>query len=228
VAVEAWCAWHGEGKTYCAVAHCLTQFDAHGTEVWSNASIEGCRRFESWDELMALIEEAIVQHLRVIVLIDEAGKWLPARFWNKMDPRVLTVLQERRKVGAGLDLFWTAPAFRHVDSNLRDVTQVVHVPKRWGGTEYSHDGGRPPRGFVVRDYKPEEIESKGKKPIQRKIIPFELELAQLYRTGIVNMAKPLDAVHGTRPDYQSEADRAAREAPRPAVRLEVVAPRGRR
>src|SRR3954469_14411403 len=137
MALEGWTGCHGQGKTYCAVAHVLDQWDRHGIPIWSNVDMPGAVpcdsidvanppaavRFESWDELMALIEVAIEHNMRAQALIDEAGKWLSARFWNKMDPRILTVLQERRKVGGGLDLYWTAPHVQHVDRLVRDVTQ---------------------------------------------------------------------------------------------------------
>lgn len=208
MALEGWTGWHGEGKTYSAVTHCLDQWDRHGIPIWSNATIVGCKRFETWDELMALIDSAIANHDRAQVLIDEAGKWLSSRFFNKLDPRVLTVLQERRKVGAGLDLYWTAPHYDHVDKILRDVTQVVHTCKRFGGSEYSHDGGRPPRAFMVRDYRPNEVTKQKKRALKTRITPFAPEVANLYITGLVNMAKPLAPNVSKRPDYRGDDERA--------------------
>ena len=225
MALEGWTGWHGEGKTYNAVTHVLNEWDRHGIPIWSNAQIAGCEIFENWDELMQMIELAIEHHLRAQVLIDEAGKWLSSRFFTKLDPRVLTVLQERRKVGAGLDLYWTAPHIDHVDKILRDVTQAVHTCKRFGGTEYSHDGGKPPRAFYVRTYRPNEVGKANKKAIARAIVPFTSEVADLYTTGLVNMSKPLGDSIARRPDVRGPDEGSG--APAPAVELHVAGARKR-
>jgi hypothetical protein len=225
MALEGWTGWHGEGKTYNAVTHVLNEYDRHKIPIWSNAQIAGCEIFENWDELMQMIELAIEHHLRAQVLIDEAGKWLSSRFFTKLDPRVLTVLQERRKVGAGLDLYWTAPHIDHVDKILRDVTQAVHTCKRFGGTEYSHDGGKPPRAFYVRTYRPNEVGKANKKAIARAIVPFTPEVANLYTTGLVNMSKPLGDSIARRPDARGPDEGSG--APAPAVELHVAGARKR-
>ncbi len=224
MALEGWTGWHGEGKTYNAVTHVLNEWDRHNIPIWSNAQIAGCEIFENWDELMTMIELAIEHHLRAQVLIDEAGKWLSSRFFTKLDPRVLTVLQERRKVGAGLDLYWTAPHIDHVDKILRDVTQAVHTCKRFGGSEYSHDGGKPPRAFYVRTFRPNEVGKANKKAIARTIVPFSPEVADLYTTGLVNMSKPLGDSIARRPDVRGPDEGSAPAAP--AVELHV--PGGRK
>ncbi len=233
--------WHGQGKTYNAVAHVLDQHDRHGIPIVSNATIRGAvestewlrvgeapvppvLRFETWDELMALLEAAIARRLRLQLLVDEAGKFLSSRFFTKLDPRVLMVLQERRKIGAGLDLYWTAPHFDHVDKILRDVTQAVHVCKRLGGSEYSHDGGRRPRVFYVRTYRPTEVNKERKRAIARRLVPFAPELAELYTTGIVSMGAPMATATAARPDYREPS---AEPAP-PAVTVSLPQKSGRR
>lgn len=217
MAVEGYVGWHGDGKTYNAVLRVLTLMEElHAAaakqgrpapQLWSNATIVGARRFDTWDEMNELLEQAVAERLRVVLLVDEAGKWLSARFFNKLDPRVLTVLQERRKVGAGLDWFWTAPHYEHVDRLLRDVTQLVHVCRRIGGSEYSHDGGKPPRVFRVRSFDPVQVTKVKGKPKDRRWVPFSRDVAGLYTTGLVNMGKPMDAELAKRPDYQAPADR---------------------
>jgi len=221
VALEGWVGWHGQGKTYCAVAHVLDQLDRHSIPVWSNATISGAEHFDTWDDLMWLIEDAIANHKRAQLLIDEAGKFLSSRFFNKIDPRILTVLQERRKVGAGLDLYWTAPSYGHVDKILRDVTQVVHHCRRYGGSEYSHDGGRPPWCFRQKSYRPTDLDDAGRmktkaSPIRKRTLPFSRDLAQLYTTGLVNFSRPMAADVSARPDYRTSEDRPA-DAPSEVV-----------
>lgn len=238
MAVEGWTGWHGSGKTFNAVDHCLTQLHRRNVPLVTNALVVGyvevgrwleetaayaaaarsgfqpppdvvplprVLHFETWDDLMALFEVAILLRLRLQLLIDEAGKFLSSRFYSKLDPRVLLVLQERRKIGAGLDLFWTAPHYEHVDKILRDVTQVVHVCKRFGGTEYSHDGGRPPRAFWVRSYRPTDLGKAKKRAISRRLVPFSRELAALYTTGIVQMSTPIAAATDARPTLRDDA-----------------------
>lgn len=253
MALEGWVGWHGQGKTYNAVAHVLGRLDAEGIPLVCNAIVKGhvaaghllalddaaaaaspdgrglqqvelprVVHFETWDDLMLVIARAIDRHWRLQLLIDEAGKFLSSRFFSKLDPRVLMVLQERRKIGAGLDLFWTAPSFDHVDKILRDVTQAVHACRRFGGSEYSHDGGRPPRAFLVRTYRPNEVGKANAKPLQRRLVPFAPELAGLYTTGIIGMSAPMAAAVNAAPDYREggQAD------PSPAV--VITGARGRK
>lgn len=226
MALEGWTGWHGEGKTYNAVTHVLNEWDSHGIPIWSNAQIAGCRVFENWDELMELIEHAIEHHERAQVLIDEAGKWLSSRFFTKLDPRVLTVLQERRKVGAGMDLYWTAPHIDHVDKILRDVTQAVHVSRRFGGSEYSHDGGKPPRAFYVRTYRPNDVGKQNRKAIRRQLVPFTPAVADLYTTGLVNMRKPLAAELNAREDVRGPSEGS--KPPEAPVEIHVAGGEGRK
>lgn len=249
MALEGWTGWHGSGKTYNAIAHVLGELDKRGTPVVSNAIIQGhvpssflrelvrevpagellpqtdvppVMHFETWDDLMAILELAIAHRWRLQLLIDEAAKFLSSRFYSKMDPRVLMVLQERRKIGAGLDLFWTAPHYEQIDKILRDVTQAVHVCRRWGGSEYSHDSGRPPKVFRVKTYRPTEVTKEKRKAIAKKWVPFSPHLANLYTTGIVSMQGTMAAEVAARPDYLSAEDQADRTPP---VVLHVDRPR---
>jgi hypothetical protein len=230
VGVDIYCGWHGNGKTYCAVEHCLRVSERTGSELVTNANVTGSTHFDTWDELYQHLERATTERLAVQLLIDEGGKFLSNRFWQKLDPRTLTMLQERRKIGRGVDLIVTVPHFRHIDPQLRDVAQKVHLCKRVGGTEYSHDGGRPPRFFIVRSYRPEQLTTDGsrmvrrkEKPLSRRIVPFSRDLAALYGTAVLDMSKPM--LSGDRPDYRD----AAAEPPAPvAVKLEVLQGKKRR
>jgi len=229
VAVEGYVGWHGQGKTYSAMWDVLHRWmeladkaeksGRPAPEFWSNAAVYGGRRFTTWDEMFALLEGAMQGHKRVLMLVDEAGKFLPARFWNKMDPRLLTLLQERRKVGAGLDLIWTAPAFRHVDNQLRDVTQIVYDCKRYGGNEYSHDEGSPPRLFRVTAWDPLDVDKVTAKHRGRRWVPFSPAVANLYETSILQLDKPIESAElAARPEYYGESDR---QEPARAVELTV-------
>lgn len=238
MAVEGFVGWHGQGKTYNAVRHCLLDLRAQRRRrqdvvFATNAIVVGAvevselladppahppksLHFETWDELVAVIGLAVDHHWRMILLIDEAGKFLAARFYQKLDPRMLMLLQERRKVGAGVDLYFTAPAFGHVDSVLRDVCQVVHKCRRFGGTEYSHDGGKPPKWFLVKSYRPEAFfntqgaaTARRARPIRRRLVAFAPELASLYTTGIVSMHKPMAAQLEQEPEYRPADDQKA-------------------
>jgi hypothetical protein len=228
--VEIWCGWHGRGKTYCAVEHVLRVSLATGAELVTNADVAGATHFDTWDELYGHLERATAERLAVQLLIDEAGKYLSNRFWQKLDPRTLTMLQERRKMGRGVDIHATVPHFRHIDPQLRDVAQKVHLCTRIGGTEYSHDGGRRPRFFIVRSYRPEQLTTDGsrmvrrkEKPLSRRIIPFSADLGALYGTAVLDMTNPMLA--RDRPDYR---DAAVDPAPAATVKLEVVNGKKRR
>jgi len=226
VGVDIWCGWHGNGKTYCAVEHTLRVSLATGAELVTNANVTGATHFDTWDELYAHLERATVERLSVQLLIDEGGKFLSNRFWQKLDPRTLTMLQERRKIGRGVDIHVTVPHFRHIDPQLRDVAQRVNLCRRIGGSEYSHDGGRPPRLFIVRSYRPEQLTTDGsrmvrrkEKPLTRRIVPFSRDLGALYGTAVLDMDKPMLSVD--RPVYR-DTPVDAPDGPSTTVELHVV------
>lgn len=206
MAVEGWLGHQGDGKSYCLVAHCIEALLA-GNDVWSNLAIHGCHHFDTWDELMFVLQHAKQSDKRITVAIDEAGKFLSSRFWQKADPRMLSLLQERRKVGKGVDLCFSCPSWRMIDTQLRDVTQRVRICKRIGGTEYSHDGGRAPIFFIERWMWPEDVTTehmgprKRAKHHRRRIVFFVSQLAQCYETGVLDMDKPMAERLTTTPDY---------------------------
>lgn len=211
MAVEGWLGHQGHGKTYCLVCHCLMARLA-GNAVYSNLAIDGCGHFDTWDELMCLLEGAKDRSERVTVAVDEAGKFLSSRFWQKADPRMLTLLQERRKIAKGVDLCYSVPSWRKIDTELRDVTQRVRVCRRYGGTEYSHDGGRAPLFFLESWLWPDDLTTekmgplKRAKPHKRFVRWFTPAVAALYETGVLEMVKPMASEIMRRPDYQSSRD----------------------
>ena len=64
MAVEGWLGPQGEGKTYCLVCHCVLAKLA-GNDVYSNLVIAGCGHFDTWDELMFILESAKQRDSRV-------------------------------------------------------------------------------------------------------------------------------------------------------------------
>lgn len=228
MAVELWCGWQGNGKTYCAVERVLAVAETTGAQVVTNAHVAGSVHFDTWDELYSVLDQATAERLAIQLLIDEGGKFLSNRFWQSMDPRTLTMLQERRKIGRGVDVHVTVPHWGHVDRQLRDVAQKVHMCRRVGGSEYSHDGGRPPWFFIVRSYRAEQLTTdaarmtkRKEKPLTRRIVPFSRDLAALYHTGVLDMDKPMVS---ERPTYRDGAPEPATAA----VRLELVRVKGKR
>lgn len=217
MAVEGFVGWHGEGKTYCAlrmtIEHVLAlrRRQPTGTEpiqLYTNAEVRGTRRFHTWDDLIDICIDVADHNRRAVLLIDEAGVFLPARFWNKLDPRILQLLQERRKTGRGVDIYFTAPSFGHVDSSLRDVTQLVHEVKRLGGSEYGHDDGKAPLAFRVKSFDPKELTKAKRKPRKSRWFVFEPQLAALYDTATIDMSKPMAERHSQQPDYYGPEDRS--------------------
>jgi hypothetical protein len=209
--VEGWLGPQGQGKTYCLVCHCVRAKLA-GNAVYSNLAIEGCGHFDTWDELMYILEGSKTRGERVTVAVDEAGKFLSSRFWQKADPRMLTLLQERRKIAKGVDLVYSVPSWRMIDTQLRDVTQRVHVCRRIGGSEYSHDGGRAPLLFLERWLWPDDVTTEHMGPrkrakAHRKVwLWFTPEIAALYETGVLDMDKPMAAHVSQRPDYYAASE----------------------
>lgn len=207
--VEGFVGWHGEGKSYSAVWTAVqwwlsvaerAQRDGRPLpEFWSNVQVTGARRFASFAGLLEMLEVAAQQDRRVLVLVDEAGVWLPSRFWSRMPEGVLGFLQQRRRVGGGIDLIWTAPGYEHADKMLRDITQVVHVCKRFGGSEYSHDGGRAPKLFRVNTMDPAQVNRQKAKRRSARWIPFVPQVAALYASGAVQLDPVAHARHAKRP-----------------------------
>jgi Zonular occludens toxin (Zot) len=224
MAVEGFTGKQGEGKTYNAVEHCVTDWlelrrlaARKGTlmpELWSNLPLRGARIFRNWDEFKDLLAVAAEHGLRVVVLVDELGVWMPARMWNKMDPRVLTWLQQRRRTGAGCDFYWTAPSLMHVDTMVRDITQIVWQCRRFGGSEYSHDGGAPPRLFQRRGFDPNEMnrsaEKSKVKPMKKAWRPFVRSIAALYESVAVDLSTPMERDPSS-PEYYGPGDRSEPE-----------------
>jgi hypothetical protein len=156
---------------------------------------------------MYVLEQAKDFDQRVTVAVDEAGKFLSSRFWQKADPRMLTLLQERRKIGKGVDLVYSVPSWKMVDTQLREVSQRVHVCKRIGGSEYSHDGGRPPLMFLERWLWPDDVTTEHMGPrkkakAHKKVFHwFTPQIAALYETGVLDMNKPMASHLSAQPNY---------------------------
>jgi hypothetical protein len=225
VGVEAYCGWHGQGKTMCAVESVIRLSLASKSEFWTNAGVVGARRFETWGELMGLIERGVQTGEPIEILVDEIGIFAPARFWQKMDPRVHEFLQQRRKVaGPGVNLHYTVPIFSDADKSLRGVTQLVHLTRRWGGSEYSHQAGkRPPWCFSVNTYRPHQLDDTGgrskkkQKPLKRRLVHFSPDLAGLFETKtLFDLSKSMEGQLADRPNYR-EADTHAPPAAPPTV-----------
>jgi len=212
--VEGYVGWHGEGKTYCAtwtavewwlqVAERAQRDGRPAPEFWSNVEVQGARRFGSFAALLEMLEVAATERRRVLILVDEAGVWLPSRFWNRMPEGILGFLQQRRRVGGGIDLIWTAPGYEHADKMLRDITQVVHSCKRFGGTEYSHDGGKAPKLFRVSTFDPAEITKAKRKRRHGRFIPFVGQVADLYATDGVILDQAAHERHAKRPQIRDD------------------------
>ncbi|HEX5307818.1 MAG TPA: zonular occludens toxin domain-containing protein [Solirubrobacteraceae bacterium] len=208
MAVEGWIGAQGQGKSYCMVTRCVEAANS-GSIVYSNLLIRGAQHFETWDDLMTVLEEVARQHVRATVAIDEAGKFLSSRFWQKADPRMLTLLQERRKIGAGVDLFFSVPSWRMIDTQLRDVAQRLHVCRRFGGSEYSHDGGKNPWFFTESAFWPEQLSTehnrtrRASKSHRRRVLWFTPDVASLYSTGVVHMDRPMADAVMRRPDFRN-------------------------
>ena len=112
--------------------------------------------------LMDLVDKVRADGRGLVVLVDEVGIIMPARWWQRFPIRFLFLLSQSRKFRT--DLVWTAQATDQVDKVLRDLTEytdrVRAIPAptlrrreagrrplvfrwtRWVGTKVDPTGGR--------------------------------------------------------------------------------------
>lgn len=119
--IEAFTGLPGQGKTYNMVKKAYKQHNK-GRKVYANFD---CNFAEYFKEL------SDITHVRdALILLDEAGIYLPAQAWNKIPFNFMRQIRQHRK--GGLDLWYTAQDMSDVATALRRVTQFQHDFNKYG------------------------------------------------------------------------------------------------
>lgn len=119
--IEAYTGLPGAGKTYNMVRRAYAKH-LQGKKIYANFKTTFATYYKELDEIFG-IQDAIV-------LIDEAGIYLPAQAWNKIPFEFMRSIRQHRK--NGLDMYYTAQDLQDVATALRRVTQFQRdINRTW-------------------------------------------------------------------------------------------------
>ncbi len=162
----------GAGKTMLAVQHALGLARRRNALLLSNIRIDAAGvEFHQLgvgadgidlEELTAHRERARGEDRGLVLLIDEVGILMPARFWQSFPIDLIYTLSQSRKMR--LDLVYTSQDVEMVDSMLRRLTQWVYRVKCFPAPSIERrEAGRRPWFFVVDRWRPMSIDKKDKR-----------------------------------------------------------------
>lgn len=123
----------GHGKTYRAVRSAAELARMRGALLAANIKVDvpGVE-FEQLpvsedgldvEAVMELVARCRAESRGLVILVDEVGIMMPARWWSKFPIRLLFLLSQSRK--HKVDLFWTAQHQDQCDKLLRDLTEYT-------------------------------------------------------------------------------------------------------
>lgn len=113
--IEAYTGLPGAGKTYNMVKRAYQQYKG-GRKIYANFKTSFAIYFKELNEIYDV--------KNALILIDEAGIYLPAQAWQKIPFEFMRAIRQHRH--NGLDLWYTAQDFQDVSTALRRVTQFQH------------------------------------------------------------------------------------------------------
>lgn len=113
--IEAFTGLPGNGKTYNMTRKARKQMQK-GRVVYANYDLVGAKYFKELSEL--------VDVKNALILIDEAGIYLPAQAWKDIPFEFIRQIRQHRH--DGLDLWYTAQDMQDVATYLRRITQFQH------------------------------------------------------------------------------------------------------
>lgn len=113
--IEAFTGLPGVGKTYNMVRRAYIQHKK-GRKVYANFKTSFAIQFKELYEIYNVKD--------ALVLIDEAGIYLPAQAWQKIPFEFMRAIRQHRH--NGLDMWYTAQDMQDVSTALRRVTQFQH------------------------------------------------------------------------------------------------------
>jgi hypothetical protein len=113
--IEAFTGLPGQGKTYNMTRKAIPIMK-RGRKVYANYQLKGAVYFKELSELVGVKD--------ALILVDEAGIYLPAQAWKHIPFEFIRQLRQHRH--DGLDLWYTAQDMQDVATYLRRLTQFQH------------------------------------------------------------------------------------------------------
>lgn len=193
----------GQGKTMLAVREAVTLARRRGALLASNIWVEApgveVVRLTVGDEglggLPELLSRSRVEGRGVVLLVDEIGIIMPARFWQTgMSIDLMWAVSQSRKLAA--DLIYTAQDVEQVDAFLRRLTQWVHKVRAVPNPSVERrERGRRPWFFMLSKWRPGSVD-KADKRLGRGLVFYRREWEGLYNTD--ELVRPPQHLRGTR------------------------------
>lgn len=124
--IEAYTGLPGHGKTYNMTKEAYKKAFLRGRDIYANYNLNfpekkgyKCGKVHYFKELSDISDVR-----NALVLIDEAGIYLPAQAWRDIPFEFIRQLRQHRH--DGLDLWYTAQDLGDVATYLRRITQYEH------------------------------------------------------------------------------------------------------
>jgi hypothetical protein len=163
----------GHGKTMLAVDEARRLAARRGAILAANCKITPPAGVEfvqltvdedglSVDQLEGLMDSARATGRGVVIVIDEIGIIMPARFWQSFPIALMYRISQSRKYAT--DLVWTSQDEEDVDAYLRRKTQWVYKVKAIPSpSPETRERGRRPWGMFVTQWRPGKIDKRDKR-----------------------------------------------------------------
>jgi hypothetical protein len=188
--IEGFIGLIGHGKTMLAVDHCISLARRRGAVLAANIKVtDGDLDFVQLsvgndgldlDELRELMELCRWGGRGLVLLIDEVGIIMPARFWQSFPIDLMFVLSQSRKLG--VDMVYTSQDVEQVDAFLRRLTQWVFKLRCYPAPSITRrERGKRPLFFVREQWRPSSIDKKDKR-LGRTFIRYRREREDRYDT----------------------------------------------
>lgn len=195
----------GQGKTMLAVQEALRLARLRGALLVSNIAVEApdveVERVQVGDDglegIPDILDRARGQGRGVVILVDEIGIVLPARYWQQgMSIDLMWACSQSRKLGA--DLVFTCQHVAQLDAFLRRLTDWI-----WSVRAIPHPTlerrvrGRRPWFFMLGRWRPADVDTeRPEKRLGRAIRRYRREWERVYDTD--ELVRPPDHLRGRR------------------------------
>lgn len=134
----------------------------------------------SIEQMEQLMDEARETGRGVVILIDEIGIIMPARFWQNFPIALMYRISQSRKYAT--DLIYTSQDIEDVDAYLRRKTQWIYKVRCFPSpTPERRERGVRPWFFVRTQWRPATVDKKDKR-IERSFIRYRRERETVYDT----------------------------------------------
>lgn len=180
----------GAGKTAYAVSRVVALAQKRHAVLASNIRIDppagvdfvqlptGSDGFDL-DALYALRARARADHRNVLLLLDEVGLLLPARFWASFPVPLMSFFTNSRKLK--VDVWWVSQDDADVEVSLRRRTQLVFKVSRFPGQSWDREEDRRPWLLYITRWRSGQVGKKDKL-LGRSLVRWRREWESWYDT----------------------------------------------